>query len=438
VTDALLGVRDGRIAVVGKRADLVGVSKRAATRLDFGAAVILPGLINAHTHLEFTHAGPLPAAGHAVEFTAWISEVTAWSARTPPPKRLASARAGAAAMLRAGITSLGDIVSRGQGAQAMVETGLHGVAFLEFTGGYPADNTSDLTPRLIDLASRAKQLAARASSLPRPGGVRVGLSPHAPYTVSVTALRKVIETARAHSWPVACHLAESAAEVEFLRDASGPLAVFMGNVLGLGRPLGPELRGQRPLDYAEAGGILDDVAPRREKGVPDTLFIHGVHLSGQEMARLASTPGTAVVLCPRSNEFLSVGAQAPVALLATTGIPLGAGTDSLASNNGFDMFAELRALHDIWIRQEPGADKAAMAHRLLRIATVEGARVLGLAAEVGTLTPAKRADLTIIKLPSTGNDRNLVPGIVASSTADDVLATFTDGQCRYRSDTADR
>lgn len=448
IRDALVAVRGGRISAVGPRAAMRSVAAAAGQQLDFGQAAILPGLVNAHTHLEFTHGGPIRSVDSGPnEFATWIADLLAWSRRTPVSARLASARAGAAMMLQAGITCVGDIVSRGQGVQAMVESGLHGTAFCEFVGGYPEDLRCDLEPRLTGLRQRVESAIALVGEPMSSGhgpGIRVGASPHAPYTVSAAALLAVTRLARQHGWPVAVHLAESGAELDFLANGNGDVAEFMGTVLGLDGPLRPAVLGAGPLAYARAGGLL----PEPEgwcagQDRPEVLLVHGAQLSPCDVARL-SVSGVALALCPRSNELLSVGAQAPVALLARTGLALGVGTDSLASNTSLDVFGELRALRDNWMYQQPDANADLVAHRLLRMATFEGATALGLADELGSVAAGKRADLAVFNLPSaahkyrTDPETGLARTIVDELDAGAVIATFTDGQCRYQRDAGER
>lgn len=181
------------------------------------------------------------------------------------------------------------------------------------------------------------------------------------------------------------------------------------------------------------GALLPD--PAGPQGEPGMLLIHGAHLTPPEIARLVAAKA-AVAMCPRSNELLSVGAQVPVGHLARSGIVLCVGTDSLASNTGLDLFAELRALRDLWTRQEPGTDRDQMAERLLHMATSEGAAALGLAGELGSLTAGKRADLTITELPPARSTSGLVATVVGELDGGAVIATFTDGCLRYQRDAA--
>ncbi|MQB02046.1 MAG: amidohydrolase family protein [Actinobacteria bacterium] len=130
ILDAMVVIRSGRIAAVGCRAELEpSLDARRAERVDFGDALILPGLVNAHCHLEYTAFGPLEGGRPFVD---WIGDAVAWSRRTSPDQRRKSARAGAQLILRSGVTCVGDVVSRGQGLDAMLEYGLHGIAYIEF------------------------------------------------------------------------------------------------------------------------------------------------------------------------------------------------------------------------------------------------------------------------------------------------------------------
>jgi 5-methylthioadenosine/S-adenosylhomocysteine deaminase len=429
--DAVVAVRGGRITAVDTREQIGHVTASAAEVIDFGSALILPGLVNAHSHLEYTHAGPITRQDGRT-FTGWIAELMAWSRAAPSADRLASARAGAKAMLRGGITCVGDIVTRGQGLRAMVDAGLHGVAFFEFVGGYPVDNDTTLAARLDDLLERAEAASMLIDGLPGAApGIRLGISPHAPYTVSEAALRRVTTIARRNGWPLACHLAESAGELEFLAHGTGEVADFMGGVLSLGRPLQPEVSRHRPVAYAEAGGLL--AAPARRQDRPNTLVIHGAHLSQEDVVRLTRAD-VSLVSCPRSNELLSAGAEVPIRHLAQAGLRLGLGTDSLASNTVLDLFGEMRALREIWSRQDPRVDPDQAALRLLSMATCEGAAALGLQNELGTLTEGKRADLAVTDLPDTAGGSALATAVVEQLHAGAVRATFTEGICRYHRD----
>lgn len=418
VRDASIVVSGGRIAAVGTQADHASLARLAITCRRFEDAVILPGLVNAHSHLEYTLAGP---ATTLRDFPAWLSDLARQSRQVPGQQWQASSRHGAALMLKAGITSVGDIMTRGHSVHAIAGAGLHGNVYVEYTGGHQAgweDQLRGLARRVGD--------AARSAGPPGQSGIRLGISPHAPYSVSASAARAVLKLAHENDWPIATHLAESAAEIDFLAHGTGEIAEETKILLS---DIAPGWRGGDPLAYAASSGYLS--AGRDE---PRPLLIHCTRLPVSDVSRLAAAK-VAAVLCPRSNAMLSNG-EPPVAALAACGIPLGIGTDSLASNASLDLFPELRLLRDIWHRQDPSAAPAAIDSRLLAMATAEGADALGLLDQIGTITPGKRADFTVVELPPDLADQphRLISAIINHAQAGSVIATFTDGMCRYHRD----
>lgn len=419
IPDAAVLIDERRIVAIGPRDEVLARPGAAEhERRDYGAAILLPGLVNAHIHLEYTHLGPIPARQR---FFPWLQDLVRWSARQGPEEWLASARDGAARCLRAGVTCLGEIVTRGQGLAAMVEAGLHGVAYIEFLGGRGVD----LEPALARLDARVAEATTIIQATGDPG-LRCGLSPHTPYTVTQPGIRAVAERAHRSGVPLAMHLAETAGEVALLLDGTGEIAEFLRSIEPDGRPREPYCAGGYglgPVAYVEAHGLF---AP----GHP-TLLIHGVHLGPEDIASIAARHA-AIALCPRSNTLLECG-DAPVAALMDAGIPLGIGTDSLGSNNDLDLFAELRALAGIVRRQraergEP-INEAALARRLLGFATAEGARALALDDRLGTLAPGKLADLAVLALDPTGADPYRV--VIDRASAADVRCTIIGGRVVY-------
>ncbi len=418
IPDAAVLIADGRIVAVGPRAEILARPDAAGREcLDYGAAIVLPGLVNAHIHLEYTHLGPLPAPQR---FFPWLQGLVRWSAERGPEDWLASARDGAAGCRRAGVTCLGEIVTRGQGLAAMAEAGLRGVAYLEFIGG-----GADLAARLAQFDARTAEAAATVRAAGNPG-LRLGLSPHTPYSVSAAGIRAVAGRAHRAGAPLAMHLAESAGEVALLLDGTGEIADFLRTIEPDGQPREPYRAGGHglgPVAYVATQGLF---AP----GHP-TLLIHAVHLGPEDIARIVAA-GAAVALCPRSNTLLECG-DAPVAALLDAGVPLGVGTDSLGSNRDLDLFAELRALAAT-VRQQRAErgeplDEGALARRLLGLVTAEGARALALDDQVGTLTPGKLADLAILALDPAGGDPYRL--ILDRASAADLRATIIGGRVAY-------
>jgi len=382
---------DGRIAAVGTVADLGPLD--GGNREHFQDAVILPGFVNAHSHIEYSvYAG----FGDGLPFPPWIGLHIRRKSRLQPDDVEAVARQGAAECLRSGITTIGDCSFSGAAATACADLGLRAIVYLEVFG----EDASALR-RFEELRERV----AGAFS----DRVTVGVSPHAPYTCTI----ELYQACAALGLPLATHLSESAAELEYLRSGTGPwesLGEYL--VAPLERPAIPALA---------AAGVLG----------PGTLAAHCVQVDPEEIALLAELE-VAVAHCPRSNALLGCGV-APLAALRDAGVRVAIATDSPASTPSFDMFDELRAavMAARAREQRPDALPAADA---LELATIGGARALGLEGEVGSLAPGKRADLTVLSLAGSAFIpwEDPVSAIVLGGSPDRIVATLVDGHDRYR------
>ncbi|MEE9275509.1 MAG: amidohydrolase family protein, partial [bacterium] len=218
-------VREGGILVNGDRIEAVGPADElraaapGAPERAFGRAVLIPGMVNAHTHLElsglgrFGEGGP-PEGGMAGWIGRLVRELREW----PPHLFLASARLGAAASLASGVTCAGDITVSGQSLPAMGDAGLRGVAFHE-AFGLEEERAEEILAERIPAEGEIPDMAGGLA-----GGLRQGVSPHAPYSTSPRLYRLLLDLAGARGWPAAGHLAESPEEVQFLLDGGGPLA----------------------------------------------------------------------------------------------------------------------------------------------------------------------------------------------------------------------
>ena len=377
---------DGRIAAVGPATEL-GRGER------FEDAVILPGFVNAHSHIEYAaYAG----FGDGLPFPPWIGLHIQRKSSLDEADMVAIARLGAAECLRSGITTVGDCSFSGAAVTACSDTGLRAIVYLEVFG---VDATAlDRFEELRD--SVAEALSER---------VQAGVSPHAPYTCTVELYRACADL----GLPVATHLSESEAELEYLLTGKGPwesLAEYL--VQPLGRPAIPTLA---------AEGVLR----------PGTVAAHCVQVDDGEIALLAEL-GVGVAHCPRSNALLGCG-TAPLAALRAAGVSVAIATDSPASTPSFDMFEELRTAVMAARARERRPD-ALLTADALELATLGGARVLGLDGEIGSITPGKRADLTVLSLA----DSPFLPwedpagATVLGGSPERIVATLVDGDERHR------
>lgn len=352
---AVLVGEDGRIAAIGPD-DAVPAPPGAVAEPHPGA-LLLPGLVNAHTHLELT--GLAQATWHA-SFPEWIRHIRQAKAARAPADFLAAARQGVRDCWREGVTTVADTGDTGAVAQALAELGGRGIAYHEVFGPHPDQRDASLA----GLQARVAELAAWAS--PR---VRIGVSPHAPYTVSGPLLQAVTAWAREAGLPVAMHLAESLDEHELFVTRTGGFAQ-MWQARGI--PL-PEGR-WTPVEWVEHHGALGE----------GTLCVHVVHATERELALLAAR-GCGIAHCPLSNRAHRHGA-APLAAMRRLELAVGVGTDSVVSVGRLDLRAEARAAGAL-----AGLDAAAQ----LRLCTLDAARAIGLAHEVGSLEVGKWGDLSV-------------------------------------------
>jgi 5-methylthioadenosine/S-adenosylhomocysteine deaminase len=389
---ALLIGPEGRITAAGPE-PLVprppGVPSEA-----FGDAVLLPGLINTHTHLELTGLEGEPPEP---DFAAWIGRLRRAKAGRSPAAFLEAARRGLADCFAAGVTTVADTGDSGAAIQALAEAGGSGIAYQEVFGPHPDQRDASLA----GLRQRTEAMGHFAV-----GRVRLGVSPHAPYSVSGPLYAAAAEWARREGLPVAVHVAESAAESELLAGGSGAFAqAWRGRGIPLPAPLG-----RTPVAWLDDHGVLSEL----------TLCIHVVRAGPDDVARLARV-GAAVAHCPRSNRAHGHG-DAPLAALLAAGLRVGLGTDSTVSVGRLDLLAEARAARAL---AGLGAEAA------LALCTLDGARALGLDRETGSLVAGKWGDCTVIRLPR-GTGGAAPEEQVLASGARDVLATFVGGRDVYR------
>jgi 5-methylthioadenosine/S-adenosylhomocysteine deaminase len=387
VRDGAVAIEVGRIAAVGPAAELGWGTRHEG-------CVIVPGFVNAHTHLEYAVYGGF---GDGLPLERWIGVHMARKELLGFDEQLALARWGAAECLRSGATTVGDASFSGAAASAADELGLRALVFLEVFGGDP------------DAArARFERLAAIAAPA-RSDRVRLGVSPHAPYTVSADVFAAVAEL----GLPLMAHLHETFAERNWVERGTGPWADAMGDKLA--PPWGTS--GIRGLGERDLLG-------------EQLVAVHCVDLEPDELELLAATR-TGVVHCPRSNAYLGCGA-APLRALLDAGARVGLGTDSPNSAVDFDVFAELRAaVEHARIRER--SPSALSAEDALELATLGGARALDLENEVGSLVPGKRADLAIVDLRDTGLYPwdNPASAVVLGGSPDRVQATLVGGEVRY-------
>jgi len=377
--DGYVAWEDGRIVEVGR-----GRGDR-----HYDDAILLPGLVNAHSHLEYAvYAG----FGDGRPFGDWLATHIGRKRKLDGTGMLDIARLGAAESLAAGITTTADYSFSGAAATAAAELGLRAIVYLEVFGDQPeAESTFERLRAVV-----------KGTDL-----VRIGISPHAPYTCTLDTYRWCLSL----GIPVGTHLAESDGENEWLEHGTGPLSVASELLVA---PTGKR-----------AVSTLEEVLG------PELLSAHCVTVEPPEIALLARAD-VPVAHCPRSNALLGCGI-APLAAIRGAGIRVGLGTDSPASTPSFDPWEEMRTAVAVARARErrPDALDAASA---LGLATLGAAAALGLESELGSLAPGKRADMTVVSLAGSPYHpiEDATVAAVFAGTPSRVVETIVDGQTRYR------
>lgn len=397
----LLGA-DGRIAAIGPANSVP--TPPDAELLECGAAILLPGLVNTHTHLELTG---FEQTASDLDFRRWILSIRRLKEARPPEEFLEAARRGLLECWAGGVTTIADTGDSGAVIRVLDELEGSGVVYHEVFGPHPAqleESFSDLVRRFAELSAFARRR------------IRLGVSPHAPYTVSGPLYSRVAEWANANALPLAVHIAESKAERDFVSENTGPFAeAWTARGIPLLSdpshcPSAPLSLRPSPVSWLDDHGVIG----------PSTLCIHAIQLDAGDI-RLLAERGAAVAHCPVSNALHGHGA-APLAALRQAGLRVGIGTDSTASVGRLDLFREVRAAQALAELSDESA---------LRLATLEGARALGLEQEIGSLTEGKWGDLIAVEL--TGNRTLAAPaGAVLQASPEDVMLTVLGGRIVHR------
>lgn len=354
-------IADGSVAVEGGRIVDVGPAAAIAARRpdlperDLGATVIAPGFVDAHCHVEWSAARAVPRGG---SFADWLHEMMAAGRAMAPDDFAAAARRGARMALERGTTTLVDSGPTGAGAEALRSLGLRGIVHLEAFGrleGAAADAAAD-------------ELARRIAVLDGGPLVRIGVAPHAPYTVSPGLWTALARHTDLRDRPWTTHVAESAEELPAISGCGGPLRDLFAS------------RDSVPGHWPGEGSVVARLAAAGALR-PGLVCAHCVQLAYDDPAHL-STAGVGVAHCPVSNVSLAVGRMDVDALLAA-GVAVGLGTDSPATSGRYAV------PDDAALLVAAGRDP----HEVLGLMTLGGARAAGIDDLVGSIEPGKRADL---------------------------------------------
>jgi cytosine/adenosine deaminase-related metal-dependent hydrolase len=373
-------IRGGVVSV--DRGVVAGVDASGGDRAeDLGDVAILPGLVNAHTHLELSWMrGQVPPNPSMPAWAAALMALRRTVSQEPPePIRDAIGEAR-----RAGTALVGDVTNTFATYEPLLDSELSAVLFREVLGFNPPD--ADAIVGAVE---------AQIATLTPVQWLRPTIVPHAPYSVAPSLMEAIARASQRRELPLSVHLGESAQEVQFLRDGTGEWRALLER-LGVWNPeWTPPACG--PVAYLDGLGLVSD----------RLLAVHGVQFTDAELTRLAAA-GATVVTCPRSNRWTGAG-EPPIARFYASGVRVAIGTDSLASVEDLNLFAEIAEVRRLAPRVP--------ASRILASATLSGAQALGFASELGSLEAGKRAQLLAVRIPAGLDDveEYLVSGVEPSA-----------------------
>ncbi len=386
-------LEDGRIADVAPWNHFSEDS--SATVADWGTAIILPGFVNTHVHLELTALGN--RLNRYADFTDWLSQLINRRRSWNSEEVNSSFRQGIALSLSSGTTAVGDISSIGSEACVSTDDSLRKVVFKESIA---------LSPSRAD--QNIAEMESVLNSTESSDRSQAGVSPHAPYTVSGKLYRRLAELASNRNIPLATHVAETEAEIEFLKNGTGEFRGFLQRMNALPPDWDPP--GLTPISYLQSLGVLG----------PLCLLIHCNYLD-RESIRLIARSGSSVVYCPRSHAFFGHSTH-PVKELFDAGINVALGTDSLASNKNLSVLDEMRFLY--------GQRTDLKAEEILAAATANGGEALHL--HTGRLEPGYWADFTVLEVPPNVKDSKIPDQILEG--AGTCIGTVIGGKTAWQMD----
>ncbi len=409
-------IRNGAVAIDRALIKAVGTRDAIAAQFpdadfeDLGKAAILPGFVNCHSHLEITAMrGALDSVEH--DFRSWLLRLNDLRAAMSDAEIEEAAYQGALEGARAGVTTFGDIGRYGRaGFNALTRAGLRGILFQE-TEFSPDGRTAD--EDFMALAAKFEELKGEETEL-----VRIGLSPHSPFTVSSRLFELIAQYSIINRVPLTIHAAESSNEAELMTRGTGFFTEVYEKY---------DVEWHSPhcttIEYLERLGVLS----------ARPLLAHCVTVSATDISRIESN-GVKIAHCPKSNAKFGHG-YAPFEAFLDADIKVGLGSDSVASNNVCDILEEAR-FASLAARNRPGSSRFVTARESLRAATLDGAEALGLDHLVGTLEAGKQADIAVVGLSELAQQpiNDVEAALVFSSNGRDVVRTIVAGNDVYRHD----
>ncbi len=408
IADGAVLVEGDTITAVGDASEIISANPDVGLA-DFHHTILLPGFVNCHSHIEYAvFRGLLDNR----KFGAWLLDFIDLKRKLEDVDFATSSQLGAAECIASGITTLGDSMYSGTSLDVMRDAGLRARAYQEVFG----IDDHRLDEVIGEYSERLDGLVERSGGL-----IEIGIYPHATYTVSPRLYQALAALARERGMKIATHLAESRAESKYIRSGTGVLAHDLREKVGW-ESVSHEAFGVTPVKLLQQWNVYSS----------DMLAAHCVQATPRDVEILAKYD-VAVAHCPKSNAKLACGI-APLPALLQAGVRVGIGTDSPASSNIMDMFGEMRTA--IFLHRGHNQDVSVLSTEdCVQMATLGGARALGMDHQVGTLEPGKQADLIAVDMEHS----HLTPiydpysALVYGANQEDVYFTLVAGRPLYES-----
>lgn len=400
-------VEGDRIVAVGPLHEILESHEGHEIR-DFGLAAIMPGFVDAHTHLEYTVMRGLV---DDAPYSSWKAQLLLKEPELTEEDWRDSARMGAAEAISSGITTIADITASGASLHAAQESGLRGIIYREVQGMVKREVGSVMESALADIEEwRSKSDEAR---------ITVGMAAHAPYSCHPELFGRVAEFGE-DGTPIAIHLAGSREEYSFVKYGSSMLATDVRDIFDADAPLWLPT-GVSPVRYVLQWGLLD---------APNIIAIHCTQVDDDDIEILREND-VAVAHCPRCNAKLGMGVS-PVRHLLQAGIRVGLGTDSPAASNSMDPFEEMRV--GLLVQRAVSESRTFLtAQQFVEMATIDAARALGIDSQVGSLERGKLADIIAVDLSTSHQVPTHDPAatLVHTANQDNILMTMVGGDVLF-------
>lgn len=397
IPNGAVAVEGTKIAAVGTLSDLKAQYPNAAVRT-FTSHVLMPGLVNAHAHLDLTYF-----LGEDDNFIHWLISMLKYQRTAEMAQLIPAIQRGLSQVIASGTTCVGDFASCEATFQLAKEMGVRTVIFPTITGGLgvQAQDRFESALALVE-----KYLDEKEDE----GTIHTGLGPLAPYLLSRNLLKITSQHAKELGVPLMIHVTESFSEMEFFFDSQGPIGTELFPSIGWGDELPPAFR-KTPIQYLNDIGFLD----------AQPTIIGGIHLGARDFALLARHM-CRVVFCPRANRVFEHG-KFPWTKLHDNGIPVALGTEATSNPPDFNLWQEMKAV----LEGELASDKPT-AKDLLHMGTMGGARALGLGHRIGSLTPGKLADMIVVEMPEMVDPHFLHDALIRQTTPLHVRLVMVNGQ----------